>query len=73
MGVETDERTNAPPGDRYDRQVATWKHERTTTIVLEQCEDGTWHATQRGVDVHGRGDTAAAAAAAYCMRIDGEE
>lgn len=73
MGVDTEEGTGAPTGDRYDRQVASWKHRRTTTIVLEQGDDGGWHATQRGVDVHGYGDTAAAAAAAYCRRVDGTD
>lgn len=58
-------------GTEYERVVAAWKHERPTTIVLEERAGGTWHATQRGVDVHGYGDTAAAAAAAYCSRVDG--
>jgi len=59
--------------DEYERRAATWKHERTTTIVLERLSDGSWHATQRDVAVHGRGETAAAAAAAYCRRVDGDE
>lgn len=41
-----------------------------TTIVLEECVDGRWRATQTGVDVEGYGETAAAAAREYCERIE---
>lgn len=71
MGTETDRTGTARTGTDYERQVASWKHERTTTIVLEELADGSWHATQRDVGVHGYGDTAAAAAAEYCRRVDG--
>jgi hypothetical protein len=40
-----------------------------TTIVLEERGDEGWVATQTGVDVEGRGDTAAEAAARYCRVI----
>lgn len=43
-----------------------------TTVVLEESGDGRWRATQTGVDVVGYGETAAAAATAYCATIDGE-
>lgn len=72
MGTDTHHVRSTRPRDEYDQQVADWQRERTTTIVLEENTDGTWHATQRGVDVHGYGETAAAAAAAYCRRIDGD-
>jgi|GEM_PF-1444973 len=47
-------------------------HRRThwTTIVLEECSDGSWRATQRGVPVEGRAETAAAAAATYCRNVE---
>lgn len=40
-----------------------------TTVVLEE-RNGEWLATQGGIPVEGRGETAAAAAAAYCRKID---
>lgn len=73
MGTETDRVTATNSTAEYERQVAEWYRRRTTTIVLEETDDGDWHATQRGVDVHGYGETAAAAAAAYCRRIDGND
>ncbi|PSQ01953.1 hypothetical protein BRC95_11535 [Halobacteriales archaeon QS_5_68_33] len=44
-----------------------------TTIVLEERDDGAWRATQRGVPVEGRAKTAAAAAAAYCRKVEGTD
>jgi hypothetical protein len=41
-----------------------------TTIALEATRDGGWRATQDGVDVVGRGETAALAAADYCRRVE---
>jgi hypothetical protein len=41
-----------------------------TTIVLEERRDGSWRATQRGVPVEGRAETAAAAAGAYCRKVE---
>lgn len=40
-----------------------------TTVVLEERGDE-WLATQGGIPVEGRGETAAAAAAAYCRKIE---
>jgi len=40
-----------------------------TTVVLEERGDE-WLATQGGIPVEGRGETAAEAAAAYCRKID---
>jgi len=47
-------------------------HRRThwTTIVLEERSDGSWRATQQGVPVEGRAETAPAAAAAYCRNVE---
>ncbi|MFB6137383.1 MAG: hypothetical protein ABEJ42_03445 [Halobacteriaceae archaeon] len=42
-----------------------------TVIELERAGDG-WTATQRGVDLVGRGPTAARAAAAYCRLVVAE-
>ncbi|MBX0323699.1 hypothetical protein EGH21_11740 [Halomicroarcula sp. F13] len=48
---------------------------RLTTLVVEE-RDGEWVVTQGGVPVEGRGETAAAAATAYCRNVsegvDGE-
>lgn len=44
-----------------------------TTIALETTRDGDWRATQDGVDVVGRGETAALAAADYCRRVEGAD
>ncbi|PSP53277.1 hypothetical protein BRC67_02155 [Halobacteriales archaeon QH_3_68_24] len=44
-----------------------------TTIVLEECDDGTWRATQRGVPIEGRGGTAAGAAAAHYRKVEGDD
>ena len=41
-----------------------------TTIQLEPTDDGHWRATQADVDLLGRGETAAAAAANYCELVD---
>ncbi len=41
---------------------------RYTTIELEQDGDA-WRATQQGVDLVGRGETAASAAANYCQLV----
>jgi len=41
-----------------------------TTIALEMARDGGWRATQDGVDVVGRGETAALAAADYCRCVE---
>ena len=54
--------------DGVDERVP-WHRREWTTIVLEAAGEG-WRATQTGVDVVGRGETAAAAAADYCRRID---
>lgn len=40
-----------------------------TTLLLEQTEDGAWRATQAGVDLVGRGPSAALAAARYCELV----
>ena len=41
-----------------------------TTVLLEERSDGEWLATQGGIPVEGRGQTAAEAAAEYCRKID---
>lgn len=46
-----------------------WRTRGRTTLLLEENGDGEWRASQRGVDVTGRGKTAALAAAAYCERV----
>lgn len=50
--------------------VERWRIRGRTTIRLESNGDGEWRATQRGVDVTGRGATAAVAAANYCRRLE---
>lgn len=54
--------------DRAD-DAGRWRSRGLTTIVFAERDDGTWRATQRGVDVVGYGATAADAAAAYCRRM----
>lgn len=44
-----------------------------TTILLTRAENGRWRATQRGVDAEGYGESAPAAAAEYCRRVDERE
>ncbi|WP_436927594.1 hypothetical protein [Halosimplex amylolyticum] len=43
-----------------------------TTLLLEDRGDK-WIVTQGGVDIEGKGPTAAVAAADYCRRIDRAE
>lgn len=50
--------------------VERWRTRGRTTITLESNDDGEWRATQHGVDVTGRGETAALAAADYCRRLE---
>lgn len=57
--------------DRAAERVERWRTRGWTTIVLEERGEE-WRATQRGVDLEGRGETAASAAAAYCRRVDGD-
>lgn len=47
-----------------------WRTRGRTTIELRQNDCGEWLATQYGVEVMGRGHSAAAAAADYCRAID---
>ena len=55
------------------RTVEGWRTRGRTTIVLESNGDE-WRASQRGVDVMGRGATATAAVTDYCRRLeDGDE
>jgi hypothetical protein len=54
--------------DGYGTAESTGRN-HWTTIVLEECNDGEWVATQTGVDVEGRGETAAQAATRYCRAI----
>lgn len=56
-----------------DATPARWRVRGHTTIELRQRGPDEWLATQRGVDVEGRGQSAAAAAAAYCRAIDGND
>jgi hypothetical protein len=48
---------------------------RLTVLELEELPSGEWRATQTGANQEGRGETAAAAAAAYCQCVatDDEE
>ncbi|MFQ3293226.1 MAG: hypothetical protein ACI9PP_000109 [Halobacteriales archaeon] len=73
MGTNTD---SIEDGERVEESYAEtaqrWMNPRTTTVVLDEREDGTWFATQRGVDVVGQGETAAKAAAEYCRLVDGQ-
>ena len=43
----------------------TPRHVEYQTIVLEELDDGNWHATQQGVDVVGRGPNPGRAVANY--------
>lgn len=43
-----------------------------TTIELTE-RDGEWVATQGTIPVAGRGETAAAAAADYCRKVEGRD
>jgi len=60
------------PADEGTNELTRERCRRThwTTIVLEECDDGSWRATQRGVPVEGRAETAAAAAGAYCRNVE---
>lgn len=58
--------TSSEPVARTDDQ---WRTRGTTTIRVER-RDGEWRASQRGVDVTGRGESAALAAADYCQRLE---
>lgn len=49
--------------------VDQWRIRGRTTIVLESNGDE-WRASQHGVDVTGRGETAALAAAEYCHLLE---
>jgi predicted chitinase len=40
-----------------------------TLLELTQRDDGTWIATQQGVDLEGTGETGALAAMAYCRKV----
>lgn len=51
-------------GDRSVRRT------HSTTIVLEDRDDGVWLATQGGVPIEGHGESAAEAAAEYCRKIE---
>jgi len=51
-----------------DEHCGAWYRRQWTTIVLE-ADDSGWRATQTGVDVEGRGETAADAAADYCRLV----
>jgi hypothetical protein len=42
---------------------------RYSTLHLEQTDEHQWTATQRGVDLTGRGNTAAEATANYCELV----
>lgn len=62
------ERGEQPREGPGDESSDAWYRRQWTTIVLE-ADDGGWRATQTGVDVEGRGETAADAAADYCRRV----
>ena len=54
-----------------DKIVELARHRKHwTTIVLKELDDGEWLATQGGVPVEGNGETAAAAAAEYCRKVE---
>ena len=60
-------------GTSAERAAATverWRTRGRTTIVLERVGDDEWRASQEGVDVEGRGESAALAAADYCRRVE---
>jgi hypothetical protein len=59
--------TTIEPDDA--ERTVTGARRHMTTVVLES-RDGEWLATQGGIPVEGRGETAAEAAAAYCRKID---
>lgn len=43
--------------------------ETATTLLLERTDAGDWRATQAGVDLVGRGPSAARAAQRYCELV----
>jgi len=57
-----------PTQDTPDGLGAVREH--WTTIVLTECDDGTWIATQSGVSIEGTGETAASAATNYCRQVE---
>lgn len=59
-------------GTRNERDDANENHRTrgSTTILLEERDVDDWLATQGGVPVEGRGETAAEAAAEYCRMVD---
>jgi len=60
--------------DDAERTVELARHRKHwTTIVLEERDDGEWLATQGGVPVEGHGETAAAAAAEYCRKVEADD
>ena len=53
-----------------DRAAADDCWTRVTVLELERRPDGDWRATQTGTETVGRGPTAAADAASYCLLVD---
>lgn len=56
--------------DERDMTVEGGRTRGSTTILLEERDVDDWLATQGGVPVEGRGETAAEAAAEYCRMVD---
>jgi hypothetical protein len=75
MGTDTDTGTDLDRVDEShagaaDETARRWRNARTTTLLLDEREEGAWLATQRGAEIVGHGETAAAAAAEYCRLVD---
>lgn len=71
LATDPEQRTVETTSDASDREAAEPPRDdavRPTTILLWEAE-GTWRATQRGVDAVGRGPSAPLAAAQYCRQI----
>lgn len=60
----------APTNGSERDESTTGRRQHLTTVVLEERAPDEWLATQGGIPVEGRGETAAEAAARYCRKID---
>jgi hypothetical protein len=59
---------------KNQRQTMASQKQKWTILHLKQRGDGTWVATQDGVDMRGTGESAPRAARAYCDRlVEGED
>lgn len=59
-----------PPHSENPSPNASRSSQGSTTILLTERDSNHWLATQGGVPVEGRGESAAEAAAEYCRKVD---